>query len=141
MDGFCLGKRSGQKFSAASLISFFVDYGLYSLLTVCTSGLGNISSILISNIGARIVSASVNYTINRRLVFQSKAHLIRSVFQYAVLAAGILIGNTIVLSFLTDYLGINRYAAKLITELLFFLLSWLVQRKVIFRAGKNAKES
>lgn len=129
------------KFSAASLISFLVDYGLYSILTLCTSGLGNAPSILVSNVGARIVSASVNYTINRKLVFQSKAHVVRSAVQYAALAAVILIGNTIVLSVLTDYLGVNRYAAKLITELLFFLMSWLVQRKVIFRTGKNAEKS
>ena len=128
------------KFSAASLISFLVDYGLYILLTFCTSGLGNVQRILISNIGARIVSASVNYTINRRLVFQSKARVVRSAVQYAVLAAGILIGNTVVLSVLADYLGVNRYAAKLITELLFFLMSWLVQRKVIFQAGKNTEK-
>lgn len=120
------------KFSVSSFISFFVDYGLYSFLTVCTSKLGNISSILISNVGARIVSATVNYTINRKLVFQSKVHLIHSVFQYAVLAVGILIGNTLVLSFLAGYLGVNRYVAKLITELFFFLVSWMVQRNVIF---------
>lgn len=129
------------KFSAASLISFLVDYGLYSMLTLCTSGLENVSSILISNIGARIVSASVNYTINRKLVFQSKAHVVRSAVQYAVLAGAILASNTIVLSFLADYLRINRYAAKLITELLFFFLSWLVQRKVIFPEGKDTEKS
>lgn len=129
------------KFSAASLTGFFVDYGLYSLLTLWTSGLENAQSILISNIGARVVSASVNYTINRKLVFQSKAHVVRSAVQYAVLAGGILAGNTIVLGFLADFLGINRYAAKLITELVFFLVSWLVQRKVIFREGKNAEKS
>lgn len=129
------------KFSTASLTSFFVDYGLYSLLTLWTSGLGNVQSILISNIGARVVSASVNYTINRKLVFQSKAHVVRSAVQYAVLAGGILAGNTIVLSFLADYLEINRYAAKLITELFFFLMSWQVQRKVIFREGKITEKS
>lgn len=125
------------KFSAASLVSFLVDYGLYSLLTLGTSGLGNIPSILISNLGARIVSACVNYTINRKLVFQSKACVVRSAAQYAALAGGILAGNTLVLSVLADGLGINRYAAKLITELLFFLLSWLIQRKLIFRDGKD----
>lgn len=129
------------KFSAASFSSFLVDYGLYSLLTLWTSGMGNIPSIIISNIGARVVSASVNYTINRRLVFESKAHLVRSAFQYTVLAAGILAGNTIVLSFLADYGGVNRYGAKLITELFFFLLSWLIQRKVIFREEKNGEKS
>ena len=87
------------------------------------------------------MSASVNYTINRKLVFQSKAHVVRSAVQYAVLAVGILIGNTVVLSVLADYLGVHRYAAILITELFFFLMSWLVQRKVIFRTGKNAEKS
>ncbi len=124
------------KFSAASLISFLVDYGLFSILTLLTSGLGNISSILVSNVGARIVSACVNYTLNRKLVFQSKACVVHSAVQYAVLAGAILAGNTIILGFLTDYLGINQYAAKLITELLFFSLSWFVQRMVIFRGGK-----
>ena len=127
------------KFSAASLSSFFVDYGLYSVLTLWTSGMGDIPGILVSNVGARIVSASVNYTINRKLVFQSKAHVVRSAVQYAVLASGILIGNTVVLSILADFLGVNRYAAKLITELLFFLISWLVQRKVIFQEGTAAR--
>ena len=125
------------KFSAASLISFFVDYGLYSLLTLWTSELGNVQSILISNIAARIVSACVNYTINRKLVFQSKAHVGRSAAQYAALASLILAGNTIVLSFLADFLEMNRYAAKLVTELFFFLISWMVQRKIIFRERRK----
>ncbi len=129
------------KFSAASLTSFLVDYGSYCLLTLLTSGLGNASSILISNIGARIVSASVNYTINRKMVFQSKESVVRSAVRYALLAGGILAANTIVLSFLADHLAINRYAAKLITELFFFLFSWLVQRNVIFRDGKNTERS
>ena len=38
-DSWCVYKEI-LKFSAASLISFFVDYVLYSLLTICTSGLG-----------------------------------------------------------------------------------------------------
>lgn len=129
------------KFSAASLISFLVDYGLYSLLSIWTFGLGSIQSPLISNIGARIVSACVNYTINRKLVFQSKAHVVCSAVQYAVLAGMILAGNTFVLGFLTDYLGTNRYVAKLATELFFFLISWMVQRRIIFQGGKNAGKS
>lgn len=125
------------RFSAASLISFLLDYGLYSFLTLWTSSLDSMTSILISNLGARIVSASVNYTINRKLVFQSNAHIARSVGQYALLAMGVLAGNTIVLGFLADYLSIDRYVAKLITELLFFWFSWLVQRKIIFWDEKN----
>ena len=52
--------------------------------------------------------------------------------QYFLLAAFILAGNTIVLSTLAGTLGINRFAAKLITEVIFFAISWTVQKYVIF---------
>lgn len=121
------------KFSASSLTSFCLDYGLYSILSMLTS------NILVSNIGARLVSASVNYTMNRRLVFKSDSHIAQSAIQYALLAGVILIGNTFVLSLLTNQLGINQYIAKLFTEILFFCMSWLVQRKIIFRIKKPMK--
>ncbi len=128
------------KFSAASLTSFFVDYGLYSLLTQVTAGMESVQSLLVSNIGARLVSASVNYLMNRKLVFPGRAHIVRSAVQYAALAGFILAGNTFVLHLLADWLGINRYAAKLATELLFFFVSWMIQRKFIFRREKEAME-
>ena len=118
------------KFSASSLTSFCLDYGLYSILSALTS------SIVASNILARVVSASVNYTMNRRLVFKSQSHVVQSAVQYAVLASLILLGNTVVLSLLIHSLGMNRYLAKLLTEILFFCTSWLVQRKIIFRTKK-----
>lgn len=120
------------KFSAASLISFLVDYGLYCLLTILTAGIGSIQSIWISNIGARLISAAINYTLNRKLVFRSKENLSQSAIKYTLLACLILSGNTIVLSLLADQIGMNRYMAKLATELFFFLVSWAIQRKFIF---------
>ncbi len=125
------------KFSASSLSSFIVDYGLFSLLTALTSGMESRYSLLIANIGARLVSASVNYTMNRRLVFQSNALIAKSALQYAVLAASILAANTLILHILVDLLSTNRYIAKLITEILFFFVSWLMQRKFIFRREKT----
>ena len=121
------------KFSASSLVSFLVDYGLYSLLTVLTVGLGTTVSLTVSNVTARVISASANYTINRKIVFKSKKSIGKSALQYFALASAILVGNTFVLSMLTEQLGMNRYAAKLLTELIFFSLSWLVQRFFIFR--------
>lgn len=132
--------REILKFSASSLISFMIDFVLYSLLTILTSGLENTQSIMISNVGARIVSAGVNYTMNRKLVFQSDASVGRSAVQYALLAIVILLGNTMVLGFLVDGLGVNRYAAKLITELFFFLLSWVFQRRIIFCKNEDASK-
>lgn len=115
------------KFSASSLIGFAVDYLIYTMLIF--TGL----NLQLSNIAARIVSASVNYTINRKLVFKSGSKIASSAFQYFLLAIFILFGNTLLLSLLVDSFFINKMAAKIITELIFFAVSWFVQKKIIFR--------
>lgn len=61
----------------------------------------------------------------------------RSAASYFLLAAGILAGNTLILSFLVNTLGVNSLAAKLMTEVGFFIFSWFMQKFVIF---KNKKE-
>ena len=120
------------KFSASSLASFAIDYGMYALLLAATGAAGIASGLVISNIGARIVSGTANYAMNRKLVFKSRTGFAKSAVQYFLLAAFILAGNTIVLSTLAGTLGINRFAAKLITEVIFFAISWTVQKYVIF---------
>ena len=83
------------------------------------------------------MSGAANYTMNRRLVFKSRTGFARSAFQYFLLAAFILAGNTIVLSTLAGTLGVNSLLAKLITEVIFFAISWTVQRYVIFFADEG----
>jgi len=90
-------------------------------------------SVPLSNVSARIVSATVNFTINKKLVFKSDASVIKSAAQYFTLAACILAGNTLLLSWLVGSVGVNKFAAKILTEITFFTLSWLVQKFIIFR--------
>lgn len=139
------------KFSASSFIGFMVDYGMYALLlaimglvasgkfTVLQSLTGGNAQavaaaygLVIANVGARIVSSITNYTINRKFVFKSSKSVGKSALQYFTLAAFILAGNTVVLSTLVGRLGIGRMIAKIITEIIFFTISWLVQRYLIF---------
>lgn len=114
------------KYSASSFVSFLLDYALYSLLIVLTTTLGNIG-LTISNVVARVVSAGVNFTINRKLVFKSQKSVWKSARQYFSLAAIILTGNTFLLNHLVTQFGMNRFAAKMITEVFFFTLSWMIQ--------------
>ena len=125
--------REILRFAASSFSCFLIDYGLYSLLAVLTAGMGAAVSVPLSNITARIVSSVVNYALNKTLVFRHRGKVTRSAAQYFTLVAVILAGNTVLLSFLAEGAGINKFAAKLITELIFFTLSWLVQRFLIFR--------
>lgn len=116
------------RFSGASLISFAVDYFFYCILNLLTE------NIVLSNILARVISASFNYTLNRTIVFRSKNSVYKSVIKYALLAAFILGCNTIFLKAITT-IGINRYISKVIVEVCMFVLNYAVQHKFIF--GKN----
>ena len=87
------------------------------------------------NVLARIVSASVNYALNRRYVFRDKNSVMQSAPRYALLAGAILCANTLILMLLADVLHLNRYAAKLATGALLFLVSWTEQKYAVF-AGK-----
>lgn len=129
------------KFSASSLASFAIDYGMYALLLAVTGAAGVANGAVISNIGARLVSASANYTMNKKLVFKSRTGFARSAAQYFVLAAFILAGNTIVLSTLIGTVGVNSLVAKLLTEALFFTISWTVQRYIIFHSDEDSVEN
>ena len=115
------------KFSASSFLSFLLDYGLYCLFTLMTG------SLLFSNISARIFSSAANFEMNRRLVFKSENSAAKSAVQYFALAAFILLFNTLLLDFLVSVTPLGRYAAKLITEMCMFALSWTVQKTMIFK--------
>lgn len=125
--------REILKFSASSLISFLVDYVLYCLLVLVSN------KIWLSNVVARVVSAGVNFTLNRKLVFKSKEPLLRAAAKYFLLAAGILAGNTLVLNFLVITCSIQQMLAKLITEVIFFTISWLMQKFVVFKKSGGKK--
>lgn len=116
-------------FSGASFFSFLLDYGLFCLLRL----LGG--ALVFSNITARFISAIANYHLNRKAVFRSTEPKARSALRYAMLAAGILALNTLILKALTA-LGLPSLAAKLLTEALLFSLSWLVQRRWVFPRAK-----
>lgn len=120
------------KFSASSLMSFLLDYGLFCLFSLLTG------KVVFSNVAARLVSGSVNYTVNRKLVFESRAGVGRSLLQYVLLAAGILAVNTLSLWLLVATLGMNRYLAKILVETVLFAASYLVQKRWIFRKKEVA---
>ena len=120
------------RFSFSSLISFIIDYSLYSIILLISN------NIILSNVIARIFSSIVNFTINKKMVFQSKKNLKQEILKYYILAFSILILNSIVLNYLSLY--INPFMAKLITELLLFILSYFIQKKFVFKGSDIYKK-
>lgn len=121
------------KFIASSLVGFCVDYVMVLLLSMLTAGMGAEKSLLISVVGARIVSATVNFIINKKVVFKSDGSWKAELGKYAVLAACILIANYLLMHLLTITLGMHIAVAKLIVEVVLFILSFTVQGKFVYR--------
>ena len=124
------------KFSISSFIGFLVDIGMFALLSLF-NGVGIANWLTIKNVSARIVSASVNFTINYRVVFKSKEHIILAILKYAVLAAMILLCGTKLLNLLVNESGINEFLAKIFVEVTMFLISYLVQNSFVFREKRK----
>ena len=126
------------KFSASSLISFIVDYASYLFMLLMTVNFSIGISVLISNIFARLISATLNYNLNRHLVFNDKQKISKTLGGYVKLAVSILILNTILVELLVNF-GLSSYLAKIIVEVMLFILSLIVQKKYIFNEKAKGK--
>ncbi|MGB7981365.1 MAG: bifunctional glycosyltransferase family 2/GtrA family protein [Candidatus Nanopelagicales bacterium] len=117
------------RFTASSLAAFALDLVLV-LWLMALSG-----SLLLAVVGARLTSGSVNFFVNRTLVFgkHTRAGVGPTAVRYAVLALALLAANYTMLLVLTAGAGLPLLAAKLGTELTLFAVSFLVQRKHVFR--------
>ena len=108
------------KFSLSSLSSFVLDYILFTAIMLIVPH----------------ISAMYNYSMNCRFVFREKRRL-GTALQYFALAGFILIMNNLILEFFTQILDMSVYPAKLLTECMLFVMSWLIQNFIIFRKGRT----
>lgn len=121
------------KFTFSSMSSFVMDYVLFGLLMLVFPHTA--MWILGGNIIARMVSSYYNYSMNCRYVFRTGREA-RTAMEYFSLAGCILAMNNVILEGLTQVLRIPVYPAKLLTECLLFLISWTVQRRLIFKKNR-----
>ncbi|WP_455717167.1 GtrA family protein [Anaerosporobacter sp.] len=127
------------RFSCSSLLSFLIDYGMFSIWNVIFGALGMHQVIAMSNLGARFISSICNYTMNKKYVFKDKESVHSSAVKYFTLVVAILAMNTLLLMILVHTILPNPYAAKIIVEIIMFIVSYYVQKHFVFH--NNRKES
>ncbi len=113
-------------FVASSLIAMVFDYVLVLSLTAATKGMAQ--SLLISVVGARVLSSLANYFINCKLVFEHRSK--SSIVRYYLLVALILAINYCLMFLITKLMPIA--VGKIIVELVLYPLSFYIQRKYVF---------
>ncbi|MBW9093339.1 bifunctional glycosyltransferase family 2/GtrA family protein [Microbacterium jejuense] len=122
-------------FAGSSLLAFAVDTVMLLVLTAVTGAL--VPAI----VGARVVSASVNFAVNRRMVFRARGRrgMPRQLARYGVLAVALLASNIVWLDALTRY-GVPLVLAKAVTEAVLFVTSYGVQRSFVFGTQQDRAE-
>ncbi len=116
------------KFAVSSLTAGVLDFVLVLTLVAMT---GNLA---LSVVFARICSATVNFTMNRQLVFDpaGRTPLRTALTGYGIVAVGVLIANYVILHVLYERLGVTLALAKLATDVGLFGASYILQKHLVF---------
>ncbi|WP_440709490.1 GtrA family protein [Herbiconiux sp. YIM B11900] len=125
--------RPFLRYAASSLAAFAIDLTMLAVLFAATG------SLLLSVIGARLASASVNFVVNRQLVFRARRRrpVARDALRYAALAVVLLSASYGLLDLATG-IGVPLLAAKLVTDTLLYLAGFLLQRRLVFSRARSA---
>lgn len=123
-------------FTASGIVSFTLDFLLFNLLYYLTKPLHLSYALAIPNVAARLISANLNFYLNRNFVFESKDSVFKDVVQYFALVLVLLAANSLLLSFYGNVVGLQATVAKLCVEITVFIISYLVQHFYIFANKK-----
>lgn len=117
------------RFVGSSFGAFLVDTGALLVLHAVTG------SLLVSVLGARALSSAANFLTNHSVVFSQgrSRRLSSAALRYSALALALLSANVAMLAALTA-VGLPLLGAKVATEALLFVVSYRVQRTVVFAA-------
>ena len=118
------------KFAASSGVATVIDYVLVLVLNALTGAL------FFPVIAARLVSASVNFAMNRRVFEATGVSLRRSALRYATLAVAVVAGSYTMLAVLTG-IGMPLWIAKIIADTTMYLVSYSAQSRYVFAPAQD----
>jgi putative flippase GtrA len=119
------------KYLLSSLSAFVIDLLLFALFIYLLKTSFPYAYIMLSTIGARIISSLYNFYINRSFVFSSEKNL-SSFYRYYLLAVLQMILSGLLVSALTFAFPLLEVANKAIIDTSLFFVSFWLQRKWVF---------
>lgn len=123
------------KFALSGAASFLIDIVLYTLIVWLTKSY-SLDSIMGATVIARLLSSIANYMINHKLVFNNEGHA--TLVKYFALMCVQMIVSGYLTHGLTQILmvvvnsGLISTAAKMIVDFGLFLVSYQIQKRLIF---------
>lgn len=124
------------KYVMSSLIAFLVDWCLFELLSRFNFGLGAAGNLSLSQVIARVISATVNFIVNKKVVFNSKADWKGEFVKYAGLAAAVMVCNILLMRLLNGVLGWNYHLCYVLIQIVMYISNFILQGKFVYNRKK-----
>lgn len=121
------------RFLISSLSTALIDFIVF---IICSkTGM----SILLSIIMARLVAGNYNFVVNKKIVFKNETNVLLPFIKYWLLV--VLLGSISYSGIwvLVNYANFNKYLSKALFESLLFIISFTVQRNLIFNSVKETE--
>lgn len=114
------------RFLSSSIIASVLDYIVFAIVLHLTDSLvGSIAT-------ARAISGTLNFMVNKNLVFQSRAEWRRLLVKYAAMEIVLGTASLLFIHAFCSISGWSPYIAKPLVEVLLFIGSYAVQRNLVF---------
>lgn len=122
------------KYTISSLLSAIIDLGFFTFLNITIFKYISFG-LLISTIVARVCSGVVNFILNQKWVFNGNK-TVGEAIKYAILFITQMIASGLLVTVITPVLR-NATVAKILVDSILFILSYIIQKNIIFRKKQN----
>ena len=114
------------RFTGAGLASSVIDWVGVMVLHLLTG------SLLVGVVGARLVSGTANFFMNRRVFRAAPGTVGRTAVRYVILAVSLMAASYVALKALTA-IGIPLGIAKVVGDGAIYVASYVAQRRLVFK--------
>lgn len=119
------------KFAASSMLAFVIDAVMVLIMMAVTGG-----QVRLSQTVARLVSSTVNFIVNKKVVYQSKQDWLPELVKYTLLAVANLAVNLLLVKPLSDLMAGRFFLAYLIVQVIMYALNFVLQGKFVYNRKK-----
>lgn len=120
------------KYMMSSATSFLIDILLFQIILMAAKDMDAGQRILVATIGSRLGSSIVNYAMNYKLVFNSEVPGKQTIVKYYILVVVQMLASAALVAAIYSMSGIPETAIKVVADSLLFLISYRVQKKLVF---------
>lgn len=123
--------RTPLKFATASIGCTIVDLVLFTIFAYMLPSTLQ-WNVALATLMARVVSGSMNFLINRKMIFDSNGKARNQAAKFFILFLCIMISSTVIVSLLS-FIPVHATLIKAIVDLMLWAVNYTVQRKWVFK--------